>query len=382
MNDRAIHQINQFVPPSPVAQGDGSRARMEFAITTGDSLDNQQRNEAEWVVQAARGRHARSQQRQQQPRRLRQCPPGTPGPAEAAHYTGVQDYNDYFEGPTRTSTTPTTRAGAFSGWPRYPGLMDRAEQPVPGRGPDGAVLRRARQPRRPGPGQRRRQPPRSRTSRRAASSRWAPHSSSRASGGDRRSDPASCEPAAATRRRSRSCRPTRTASSSAPRSTRRCTAALANQADGHGFGFVDPAEQAASNGAAAYYSWSPQPGLPVHRAQHGRRGRRRQRPLLRREHRRPAVPVARARAPGRRPRANELIVLFGHHAINSLNNQRAGRGGAAVHRHRRRPRSRHESRAATSTRGSRPRSTSASRASASPATRPRRCPSCCCVTRT
>ena len=33
------------------------------------------------------------------------------------------------------------------------------------------------------------------------------------------------------------------------------------QADGHGFGFVDPAEEQASDGAAGYYSWSPTPGF-------------------------------------------------------------------------------------------------------------------------
>src|SRR3954471_9484752 len=50
MIDRIIHQVNQFVPASPIVQGDGSRAHMDFAMTTGDSLDNQQRNETNWVV--------------------------------------------------------------------------------------------------------------------------------------------------------------------------------------------------------------------------------------------------------------------------------------------------------------------------------------------
>jgi hypothetical protein len=34
-----------------------------------------------------------------------------------------------------------------------------------------------------------------------------------------------------------------------------------SQPDGHGFGYVDPAELAASGGAAGYYSWSPTPGF-------------------------------------------------------------------------------------------------------------------------
>ncbi len=33
------------------------------------------------------------------------------------------------------------------------------------------------------------------------------------------------------------------------------------QADGHGFGFVDPAEESASGGSAGYYSFSPKPGF-------------------------------------------------------------------------------------------------------------------------
>jgi hypothetical protein len=33
------------------------------------------------------------------------------------------------------------------------------------------------------------------------------------------------------------------------------------QADGHGFGYVSPAELTASKGSAAYYSWSPKPGF-------------------------------------------------------------------------------------------------------------------------
>ena len=35
----------------------------------------------------------------------------------------------------------------------------------------------------------------------------------------------------------------------------------AGQADGHGFGFVDGAENAATGGHAGYYSWSPRSGF-------------------------------------------------------------------------------------------------------------------------
>lgn len=34
-----------------------------------------------------------------------------------------------------------------------------------------------------------------------------------------------------------------------------------SQADGHGFGLIDPAQETASKGAAGYYAWSPKPGM-------------------------------------------------------------------------------------------------------------------------
>jgi Calcineurin-like phosphoesterase len=34
-----------------------------------------------------------------------------------------------------------------------------------------------------------------------------------------------------------------------------------SQADGHGFDYIDPAQESASKGAAGYYSWSPTPGM-------------------------------------------------------------------------------------------------------------------------
>ena len=63
------------------------------------------------------------------------------------------------------------------------------------------------------------------------------------------------------------------------------------QADGHGFGFVDPAEETASGGAAGLLRLEPEARLSLHRARHPLRGRR-DRALGRRQHRRPAVSVA------------------------------------------------------------------------------------------
>ena len=89
-------------------------------------------------MRPARGRQRSIQQRQQQPRRLRaRCPPGTPGHRPRPRDTpACRTTTTTSRAPTRTSTTPTTRAAPVRrGWPRYPGLMDRAEQPVPAGGP-------------------------------------------------------------------------------------------------------------------------------------------------------------------------------------------------------------------------------------------------------
>ena len=103
------------------------------------------------------------------------------------------------------------------------------------------------------------------------------------------------------RRRSRSSRPTRTAATSARPSTSR-SASKARRPTGTVSATSTRPRAAASNGAAGYYSWSPVPGHPVHRARHGLRGRR-DRPLGRRQRRRSPVPMARGRAAGGHRRA-------------------------------------------------------------------------------
>ena len=106
------------------------------------------------------------------------------------------------------------------------------------------------------------------------------------------------------------------------------------QADAHGFGYVDGAENAATDGHAGYYSWSPRKGFrfialdtvseggvpgPSARATSTTRSS-----------------VARAPA-GRRERADELTIVFGHHPIRSLTRPIADEQPC------RRPRPRHNS---------------------------------------
>ena len=131
IDDAMIRQVNTFAAAGPVAAGDGSRGAMDFTIDTGDSADNQQLNETEWVRTLLEGgtldpNSGIDPSGYTHPL----CPlAGVPGAAEAAKYTGVQDYDDYVEGATPYFYDPDNPTGAAAGWPSYPGLMDRAQQP-------------------------------------------------------------------------------------------------------------------------------------------------------------------------------------------------------------------------------------------------------------
>ncbi len=136
--DQVVRSINAN-PRSPVRQGDGSRARLRLAITTGDLADNQQLNETRWfrdVLDGGRidpfsGRAIGAGNA---------CPQATPAQVAAINadvaarrYTGVQDYDDYATAPAARQAffwDPDEAASApspYAAFPRYPGLMDRAQ---------------------------------------------------------------------------------------------------------------------------------------------------------------------------------------------------------------------------------------------------------------
>ena len=125
--EASIRQVNRFLT-SPVRGAGGRRASMAFSLFTGDLADSQQLNEARGVLTLLEGgpldpnSGATSQG----------CPPGTPGADEAARYTGVQDKDDFLEGPHFYD--PDSPSGPYAGWPRWPGLMDRAQAPFPASG--------------------------------------------------------------------------------------------------------------------------------------------------------------------------------------------------------------------------------------------------------
>jgi 3',5'-cyclic AMP phosphodiesterase CpdA len=109
--DAAIRQVNAFAARSPLSDSTGAHARMGFALMTGDNADNQQQNETEWVVRLIEGGGL------------------TPnsGIEPAPVYTGVSDYDDYAV-PDTNFYDPDSPQGMWSAFPTYPGLLDRAQQ--------------------------------------------------------------------------------------------------------------------------------------------------------------------------------------------------------------------------------------------------------------
>ncbi len=138
--DWSIRQMNLFSAQSPVEQSGGDRAAMDFTLLTGDQADNMQRNEMLWVRELLEGGtpldpNSGSQNPLDWSALMHpSCaayPPNAANLAEAAKYTGVQDYDDYDEGPTPYFYDPDNPQGYWqaTGWPAYPGLMDRAQLP-------------------------------------------------------------------------------------------------------------------------------------------------------------------------------------------------------------------------------------------------------------
>lgn len=138
IDEATIRQINAFAGAAPVAAADGSRSPMGFTINTGDLADSQQLNETEWVRTLLEGGTLDPNSGIDPSGYSHQlCPPvGVPGAAEAERYTGVQDYDDYVEGTTPYFYDPDDPRGASAGWPEYPGLMDRAQEPFEASGLD------------------------------------------------------------------------------------------------------------------------------------------------------------------------------------------------------------------------------------------------------
>lgn len=308
--DQMIRQMNAY-RTSPVPSSGNSRAQMDFVITTGDSADSQQRNETKWVVRLLEGGTLNPNSGSSNPLDYLACPVGTGGTAEAARYTGVQDYDDYADSPGFYD--PDRPFGPWASWPRWTGLMDRAQKPfsTPGltvpsyvalgnhdalvQGNQGAnvafeaVATGCLKIMLPQP---------------SLTDPFAQLS------------PAYIQQLLETNPEAVALVPPDKDRQFVSKQQYRQLHMTGRQGDGHGFGFVDPSELAASNGSASYYAWTPKAGLRFialdTTSGAGIAGESAsgnidgpQFAWLTRE-----LDAAEA--------ANQLVVLFGHHPIRSL----------------------------------------------------------------
>jgi metallophosphoesterase (TIGR03767 family) len=292
--DEVIRQVNRF-DRSPIRNRRKRHARLKLSITTGDSTDNQQINETRWVVRLLEGGRLDPNS-------------GVEGglcdalvsKGEAARYTGVQDRNDVLE--SGRFYDPNAPAGAFAAWPRYPGLMDRAQQPF-----DAAGLRR---------------PSYVAFGNHDGTVQGNLHAlqalddiargcikpladAGIPGAGALLSDPLRSVIV-----------PPDPARRFADRPTYKALHDTGHQADAHGFAYVDPAELLASRGQAAYYSFRPRRGVRMIALNTVAEGDQidsngnidaPQFAWLERE----------LTAAGTR---HELVIVFGHHPIRSLTN--------------------------------------------------------------
>ena len=330
-----------------------------------------QRNETLWTRALLEGGAARPQQRQHEPadwdplahpscaltrRRAANL-------AEARKYTGVQDYDDYDEGPNPYFYDPDDAAGRVGcRLARLPGADGPRAAAVHGRRPGRAELRHQRQPRRAGAGQRGAATRPSRTSPPAASRRSARTSS-------RCRSPDGLDPSALLAPPRPACwsRPIRCGGSSTSARSRRSTGRTART--------TRTATTSSTRTRTSTRTSRPAttPGTRPRRPASGSS---------------PSTRCPRAASSEQSANGNiddpqfqwlerelqfasaddKLIVLFGHHPIRIAQLERAGRGGGRRARASTTPTATRPSTtttpAATSTRAPRRRSTSASRASA------------------
>src|SRR5215211_1694985 len=263
IDDAAIRQLDAFAAASPIPQGNGARRRMDFALNTGDSADSQQLNETEWVRTLLEGGTLNPNSGINPVGYLHQlCPSvGVPGAAEAARYTGVQDFRDYAEGTQPSFYDPSDVRGFFAGWPSYPGLMDRAQGAFTAAGVrvpsyvvfgnhDGLVQGNqaanrsfedvatgCMKPMAPTPNQ---------TDLAGVLGSLTPANVQAMLASD--PDKVALVPPDPKRQY-------------VSKAQYKEIFLNGTQPDGHGFAYIDPAQQAASNGAAGYYAWNPLPGI-------------------------------------------------------------------------------------------------------------------------
>jgi metallophosphoesterase (TIGR03767 family) len=264
IDNAMVKQIDSFAGASPVANGNGTRSHMNFTIDTGDSADNQQLNETRWVRKILEGGTISPGSG---------VDPATSGNLACAalkpsivdanspgKYTGVQDYDDYNEGATPQFYDPDDpRAGTqWSDWPKYTGMMDAAQRPfssvglnVPSYvvfGNHDALVQGNQEA--------------NQSFEQVATGCIKPLTGSVGPMGDVSDvlDPAFLQ-SLLPHPNDRILVPPDPNRQFVSKKQYKAVFQSGTQADGHGFDYVSPAQNSASNGAAGYYAWSPVPGL-------------------------------------------------------------------------------------------------------------------------
>jgi metallophosphoesterase (TIGR03767 family) len=264
IDDAMIRQVNQFTAASPIADGSGGHRAMDLTIDTGDSADSQQLNETQWVRTLLEGGTLNPNSGVGKATYLHPLCPNllVPGAAEAARYTGVQDYDDYFEGTFPEFYDPDSPAGPHAAWPGYPGLMDKAQQSFAAAGLDvpsyvafgnhDALVQ-------------------GNAAANAAFEQVAtgclkpigpvPNPENAATLLSSLFNPTALLGTLLTSPQNLILVPGDPKRQFVSKKQYKDIFKAGSQADGHGFDFIDPAEEVASKGAAGYYSWSPAPGM-------------------------------------------------------------------------------------------------------------------------
>ncbi len=264
ISDAMIRQLNQFTGASPVADGGGGHRAMDLTINTGDSADSQQLNETQWVRTLIEGGPLNPNSGVNKATYSHLLCPNlfVPGAAEAARYTGIQDYDDYFEGTFPEFYDPDSPKGPHAAWPKYPGLMDKAQQAFTAAGLDvpsyvafgnhDALVQ-------------------GNAAANAAFEQVAtgclkpigpvPNPENAAALLESLFDPVALLGTLLSSPQNLVLVPGDPNRRFVSKKQYKDIFKAGSQADGHGFDFIDPAQETASKGAAGYYSWSPTPGM-------------------------------------------------------------------------------------------------------------------------
>ncbi|MGI8750484.1 MAG: metallophosphoesterase family protein [Thermoleophilaceae bacterium] len=256
--DAGMRRLNAFTTASPNAGAKGARAPMDMALLTGDQADNQQENEVTWMRQLLEGGQSLdpnsgisdySRCTAEQRAGLARLPLD-----EAGRYTGLQDYGDYNGGAGDGNFyDPNRPAGVYGAFPQYSGLMDSAQRAfVPAGLRRGAVA----VPTYVSSGNHdeavQGYVSATQSADQVATGCFKPYIQSPATNFGANEVLASqsgfAVPPDPRRRFVNSVQNKRIYSSGAQR-------------DAHGFGFVDPAQNAGSGGSASYYAWTPKRGV-------------------------------------------------------------------------------------------------------------------------